>query len=126
MKNANATRTAGSAGVAVRRVGTPADQAGLCGILGGTLRFVSGVLGMVLSQLNEPDTTVFQVRGVVATVSLVLLLVGLYPLVGELGTVILLGQPSLLLNAAWGIFGALLGYAVLSQGRDDTLKEARS
>jgi hypothetical protein len=47
------------------------------------------------------------------------LLVGLCPLVGELGSVIVFGQPNQLLNAAWGLFGALLGYAVLSHDRDD-------
>lgn len=208
MKNVDAFGNAGTAGVAVRRVGTPTGRAGLCGILGGALWFVSGVLGIVFPQLSEPGTTVFQVGGVVATASLVLLLVGflgvawggalggkvgkalfgvtmggyaimvigalqtvlgvgplldpasgvallyllgrlisavfafftgiavlaarrwrgwvaftpllvgLCPLVGELGAVILFGQPSLLLNAIWGVFGALLGYAILAHSGD--------
>lgn len=48
------------------------------------------------------------------------LLLGLCPLVGELGFVVAFGQPSLLLNAAWGLFAALLGYAVLSAGNGKT------
>lgn len=45
-------------------------------------------------------------------------LLGLCPLVGELGGLIVIGQPSQLLNATWGLLGALLGYAVLSRGRE--------
>ena len=217
MRDANVVITAGTSGTAAERgAGTLAERAGLCGIVGGTLWFVSGILGIVFPQLNEPGTTAFQVGGIVATVSLVLLLVGfigvawggalggrvgkalfgaavlgyalmvaggvqtvlgvgplldpeagvallyllgrlisavfalltgvavlaarrwagwmaltpllvgLCPLVGELGSVILFGQPSQLLNAAWGIFGALLGYAALSRGHDKTVTEARS
>ena len=216
MKEANAVGD----GVIVpdRGVGTFLGRAGVCGILGGSLWFVSGILGIVFPQLNEPGTTAFLVGGVVATVSLVLLLVGflgvawggalggrigkilfgvavfgyavmvvgalqtvlgvgplldpeagvallyllgrlisavfalltgvavlaarrwrgwtaftpllvgLCPLVGELGGVIVFGQPSLLLNATWGIFGALLGYAVLLQDRDEArgVAEVRS
>lgn len=184
-----------------------AERAGLCGIAGGVLWFVSGVAGMFVPGLNQPGMTAFLIGGVVATVSLVMLLVGflgigwggglggwvgraffavavlgyalmvvgaaqtaagvgplldpeagisliyllgrliaavfalltglavlgarrwrgwaastpllvgLCPLVGELGFLVAFGQPSQGLNAAWGIFGALLGLATLAQAR---------
>ena len=219
MKNENIIGAAGIAGTTAERgSGTPAERAGLCGIVGGMLWFLSGILGIVFPQLNEPGSPAFLVGGVVATASLAMLLVGflgvawdgalggrigktlfgaailgyalmvvggvqtvagvgplidaeagvallyllgrlisavfalltgvavlaarrwrgwaaftpllvgLCPLVGELGSVILFGQPNQLLNATWGIFGALLGYAVLSRGcnRGGTSTEGRS
>lgn len=47
-------------------------------------------------------------------------LLGLCPLVGELGFLVAFGQPSQVLNAAWGLFGALLGLATLAQVRSQT------
>ena len=186
---------------------TRVKRAAVCGILGGALWFVSGIAGILLPQLNVPGTPAFAIGGALATVTLVLLLVGflgiawggalggwlgkavfgvavlgyalmilgagqtvagvgplldpeaglallylfgrliaavftlltgvavlvarrwrgwaaltpllvgLCPLVGELGSVVVFGQPNLLLNAAWGIFSALLGMAVLAQTR---------
>ncbi len=193
-----------------RGTGMLAERAGLCGVAGGALWFMGGVAGMFVPRINEPGTAAFLISGVVATVSLVLLLVGflgiawggalggwigkaffgvavlgyalmvvggvqtvvgvgplvdpeagialiyllgrlisaafalftgvailhvrrwrgwaaftpllvgLCPLVGELGFLIAFGQPNQLLNAAWGLFGALLGYAALSRGRVST------
>lgn len=187
---------------------TLAEGAGVCGIAGGALWFLSGIAGILFPQLNEPGTTAFLIGGVVATISLVLLLIcflalawsdalggrlgravftvamlgyalmvvgavqtiagvgplidpeagvaltyllgrlvaaiftlltgiavlaarrwrgwamftplllGLCPLIGELGSVLVFGQPNQVLNAAWGLFGALLGYAVLSSARE--------
>ncbi len=187
-----------------------AGIAGMCGIAGGMLWFAGGVAGLIYPQVYQPDTTAFMISGVVATASVVLLLVGLLgilwggalggrfgkalfavavlgyglmvvgalqtiagvgplldpeagvaliyllgrlvaavfmlltgvavvlarrwtgwpaftpvlvglcPLVGELGSVVLFGQPNELLNACWGIFSALLGLATLAQARPRT------
>ncbi len=184
-----------------------AERAGWYGIVGGVIWFVSGIVGMFVPQLYEPGTAAFLISGVLATITLGLLLfgflgiawgdalggrigkaffgvavlgyalmlvgalqtiagvgplldpeagvaliyllgrliaalfalltgiavltarrwrgwaaltpllVGLCPLVGELGFVVAFGQPNLVLNAAWGIFSALLGLATLAQAR---------
>lgn len=56
------------------------------------------------------------------------LLLALCPLVGELGFMVAFGQPSQVLNAAWGLFGALLGLATLAQVRSQArpVREAAS
>jgi hypothetical protein len=44
------------------------------------------------------------------------LLLGLWPIIGEILPAIMTGdRPSQLLNGAWGLFGALLGLAILAQ-----------
>ncbi len=196
-----------------QRPKTRVERAGICGIVGGALWFVSGIVGILVPQLNVPGTPAFAIGGALATVTLALLLVGflgiawggaldgrlgkavfgvavlgyalmvlgagqtvagvgplldpeagvallyllgrliaavftlltgiaviaarrwrgwaaftpllvgLCPLVGELGFVVAFGQPNLLLNAAWGIFSALLGLAVLTQTRSRSARE---
>ncbi len=52
------------------------------------------------------------------------LLLGLFPIFGELLPVFLAGGPNEILIAVWGLFGALLGLAILAQTRSGRVGEA--
>lgn len=100
--------------------------AGWCGIVGGVMYFLQELAGRVfIPQSDEPGTFGFVIGGVIATVALSLLLIGFLGLneagalvnrlrkgVGEALPVVVTGtRPEPLLNAAWGLCGALLGLA---------------
>jgi len=49
---------------------------------------------------------------------------GLFPIFGELLPVFLAGGPNEILIALWGLFGALLGLAILAQIRSGGVGDA--